>query len=84
MYDGPTRALFAHLSIAQRFILPPMSVVSAQNENICLPENNLVKLLSEVSVVSKTSQELQMLSSVTINCHVTKIVINTGSQLFVL
>ena len=32
----------------------------------------------------KTSQELQMLSSVTINCQVTKIVMNSGSQLSVL
>ena len=32
----------------------------------------------------KTSQELRMLSSVTINCHVTKIVMNSGSQLSVL
>ena len=29
----------------------------------------------------ETSQELRMLSSVTINCQVTKIVINSGSQL---
>ena len=34
--------------------------------------------------MTKTSQELRMLSSVTINCHVTKIVINPGSQLSVL
>ena len=32
----------------------------------------------------KTSQELRMLSSVTINCQVTKIVMNSGSQLSVL
>ena len=32
----------------------------------------------------QTSQELRMLSSVTINCQVTKIVINPGSQLSVL
>ena len=31
--------------------------------------------------LSKTSQELRMLSSVTINCQVTKIVMNSGSQL---
>ena len=31
----------------------------------------------------KTSQELRMLSSVTINCQLTKIVINPGSQLSV-
>ena len=29
----------------------------------------------------KTSQELRMLSTVTLNCHVTKIVMNSGSQL---
>ena len=29
----------------------------------------------------KTSQELQMLSSVTLNCQVTKIVMDSGSQL---
>ena len=34
--------------------------------------------------VKKTSQELRMLSSVTINCQVTKIVMNPGSQLSVL
>ena len=32
----------------------------------------------------KTSQELRMLSSVTINCQETKIVMNSGSQLSVL
>ena len=30
---------------------------------------------------TKTSQELRMLSSVTINCQITKIVMNSGSQL---
>ena len=35
-------------------------------------------------VYIKTSQELRMLSSVTINCQVTKIVMNPGSQLSVL
>ena len=29
----------------------------------------------------ETSQELRMLSSVTINCQITKIVMNSGSQL---
>ena len=29
----------------------------------------------------KTSQELRMLSTVTLDCHVTKIVMNSGSQL---
>ena len=31
--------------------------------------------------IPKTSQELRMLSSVTINCQITKIVMNSGSQL---
>ena len=31
--------------------------------------------------LTKTSQELRMLSSVTINCQITKIVMNSGSQL---
>ena len=35
-------------------------------------------------VIKKTSQELRMLSSVTINCKETKIVMNPGSQLSVL
>ena len=35
-------------------------------------------------LVLKTSQELRMLSSVTINCQVTKIVMNSGPQLSVL
>ena len=34
-------------------------------------------------IIRKTLQELQMLSSVKINCQVTKIVINPGSQLSV-
>ena len=32
-------------------------------------------------LVKKTSQELQMLSSVTLNCQETKNVMNSGSQL---
>ena len=36
------------------------------------------------SLLHKTSQELRMLSSVTINCQITKIVMNSGSQLSVL
>ena len=41
-------------------------------------------LTSVDSYLKKTSQELRMLSSVTINCQVTKIVMNSGSQLSVL
>ena len=35
----------------------------------------------EEDCVKKTSQELRMLSSVTLNCQVTKIVMDSGSQL---
>ena len=37
-----------------------------------------------VANLKKTLQELRMLSSVTINCQITKIVMNSGSQLSVL
>ena len=37
--------------------------------------------IGPVQMLNKTSQELRMLSSVTINCQVTKIVMNSGSQL---
>ena len=35
----------------------------------------------ECLMIYKTSQELRMLSSVTLNCQVTKIVMDSGSQL---
>ena len=40
--------------------------------------------LLQIFVFKKTSQELRMLSSVRINCQVTNIVMNPGSQLSVL
>ena len=39
------------------------------------------KKVMDLKKAEKTSQELRMLSSVTINCQVTKIVMNSGSQL---
>ena len=39
------------------------------------------KLQLDFDNLKKTSQEFRMLSSVTINCQVTKIVMNSGSQL---
>ena len=56
------------------------------------PNNNLSISLSTVRMESikvaqrtasqvQTSQELRMLSSVTLNCQVTQIVMNSGSQL---
>ena len=44
----------------------------------------MVKLKYDIYIPNpsdKTSQELRMLSSVTINCQVPKIVMNSGSQL---
>ena len=43
----------------------------------------LTRLPEGLQRVLKTSQELRMLSSVTINCQITKIVMNSGSQLIV-
>ena len=41
----------------------------------------LSKLDSQLIELRKTSQELRMLSNVTLNCQVAKIVMNSGSQL---
>ena len=41
-------------------------------------------MFNQSKPLKQTSQELRMLSSVTINCQVTKIVMNPGSQLSVL
>ena len=49
-----------------------------------LPQLLLYTFCQSRSMVAgdgKTSQELRMLSSVTINCQITKIVMNSGSQL---
>ena len=41
----------------------------------------LLRKKEKGNLAKKTSQELRMLSSVTINCQVTKIFMNSGSQL---
>ena len=43
--------------------------------------SNSFMITNSSSLQKKTSQELRMLSAVTLNCQVTKIVINSGSQL---
>ena len=48
------------------------NMINATQGNSCNAHN---------SCNNKTSQELRMLSSVTINCQITKIVMNSGSQL---
>ena len=40
-----------------------------------------VRYSTKHSLSEKTSQELRMLSNVTLNCQVAKIVMNSGSQL---
>ena len=42
---------------------------------------SLSNTIDSLSVFKQTSQELRMLSSVTLNCQVTMIVMNSGSQL---
>ena len=46
--------------------------------------DDMIHLIPQQHVNYETSQELRMLSSVTINCQGTKIIINPGSQLSVL
>ena len=50
----------------------PFKIITTKEES----ENGL-----QIVTMTKTSQELRMLSSVTINCQITKIVMNSGSQL---
>ena len=56
-----------------------------QSQVVELPEDFAFNLTNNYVCVevcmSKISQELRMLSSVTLNCQVTKIVMNSGSQL---
>ena len=47
---------------------------------LCLDFGVLEPKETQLDRILKTSQELRMLSSVTINCQVTKIVMNSGSQ----
>ena len=54
-----------------------MNIVNVAHVNTqFVYDNHLCKQL-----IFQTSQELPMLSSVTINCKITKIVMNSGSQL---
>ena len=50
------------------------------NSKVC-SGSQIILEHSKNNMIYKTSQELRMLSSVTINCQVTKIVMNSGSQL---
>ena len=65
-----------------RLSLGPFQCISGPND---LSTSYCFKAIQEQTSTScfvmKTSQELRMLSSVTINCQVPKIVMNSGSQL---
>ena len=68
------------------FYLRPPSVVNLTF--FCMPILSVfcrfqrcIHTVLETPVCNKTSQELRMLSSVTINCQVTKFVLVSGSQL---
>ena len=54
--------------------LPPLGFIFSVNLSLHQ------KVMILISSCEWTSQELGMLSSVTINCQVTKIVMNTGSK----
>ena len=50
-------------------------------QTVILEKFNLPNKDKDKDIDKETSQELRMLSSVTINCQITKIVMNSGSQL---
>ena len=64
----------AHLCIRDICHFVDTSTIS--NQNIWHQKTRQIRVS-----YNKTSQELRMLSSVTINCQITKIVMNSGSQL---
>ena len=55
-------------------------LVIADARGVATRQEEKLQRASEGMVV-ETSQELRMLSSVTINCQIIKIVMNSGSQL---
>ena len=60
----------------------PSDPIQTLPDTIHTPQD--IGIFIQYRALEETSQELRMLSSVTINCQVTKIVINPGSQLSVL
>ena len=60
----------------------PKQILSVLLSPVCEWTDRVTKW--EISHTEKTSQELRMLSNVTLNCQVAKIVMNSGSQLSVL
>ena len=60
-------------------------LVKEERDESCVGESTRVFISSEIFITlyseKKTSQELRMLSTVTLDCQVTKIVMNLGSQL---
>ena len=53
----------------------------SMHDSVLSCHKQLDKTFPGVGLKKKTSQELRMLSSVTLNCQVTKIIMNSGSQL---
>ena len=51
-------------------VMDPHSAVHVRN-----------KISTEFILITQTSQDLRILSTVTLNCQVTKVVMNSGSQL---
>ena len=83
---GPVFISFDKIFTVQSFCFGVNSIfteakidLSAQKEFQRLYLYGFLRQISEKR--KKTSQELRMLSSVTINCQITKIVMNSGSRL---
>ena len=80
---------FYHQSSDIRTICRELKKTSENNRSRWLSKNNRTdcdgkkwpKTSTSHRCYKKTSQELRMLSSVTLNCQVTKIVMDSGSQL---
>ena len=83
-YQGTTRDLF-YMVLAANWHLQENLIMTELEEVVHFNFENVMKEHKELSINSeiflKTSQELRMLSSVTLNCQVTMIVKKSSSQL---
>ena len=63
-----------------KVLMPVLSIQTSKEKGHQYFEPSHSMNISLKSFLSKTSQELRMLSSVTVNCQATKIVMNSGSH----
>ena len=68
-----------HTAVIKHYILVWYALVLAVIVKMKI--QNFVNVAAILTHIYKTLQEWQMLSSITLNCQVTQIVMNSGSQL---